>query len=406
MSGSGGITQAEFNHVQLFGGNIWYVDGVSGSDSNDGTRPTRAFLTIGAAIASCAVGDGIVVRAATYTESVVLNVNAVEMWLEIGAVIAPAAGVALTVSGSYCRVTVPNGSLFITAAAGSTGMVVSGNNCYINEVRINCGSSANLGFDLTGNGINLRNCGCADPLVAAYKVQGDKIKLNECRTGGTPADTSIGFWITNTCDKTRLRNCSSQGNISGGYVVDAGCTSGAAENCSSGGGDGRRQDPDHAFIWSGYTFDDHVFKTTTFSGAPTTYGIFKVIGVVKITEIAGVIETAIPNTASAIHLEVYSTGGTTALTNSVGAPDLDSLPAGSLLLRVGDETDALQPGDASVPFAISFSTKDPVNTVYVGADADQDTYIRLNLTAALASGAVHWHCIYKPISDDGFVEAV
>jgi hypothetical protein len=36
--------------------------------------------------------------------------------------------------------------------------------------------------------------------------------------------------------------------------------------------------------------------------------------------------------------------------------------------------------------------------------ADQDTYIRLNITAALAIGAIHWHCNYRPISDDGFVE--
>ncbi|GAH78807.1 unnamed protein product, partial [marine sediment metagenome] len=40
------------------------------------------------------------------------------------------------------------------------------------------------------------------------------------------------------------------------------------------------------------------------------------------------------------------------------------------------------------------------------ADADQTTYIRLVISAALASGEIHWHCKYEPLSDGGFVSPV
>ena len=35
-----------------------------------------------------------------------------------------------------------------------------------------------------------------------------------------------------------------------------------------------------------------------------------------------------------------------------------------------------------------------------------DTYIQLVLTAAMASGAIHWHIEWEPITDDGFIESV
>ena len=103
--------------MRQFGGEIWYVDGTNGSDSNTGKRPGDAFATIGAAISACAVGDAIVVRATTYTETGLdLNVDGVEMWFEIGAQITPASGTALTISRNSCRVTCDGGALKITPA--------------------------------------------------------------------------------------------------------------------------------------------------------------------------------------------------------------------------------------------------------------------------------------------------
>ncbi len=73
-------------HIPKFTGEIWYVDGVSGSDANNGQVPDQGFLTIGMAITTCAAGDALQISAATYTEdNLDINKNAVELWAEIGA---------------------------------------------------------------------------------------------------------------------------------------------------------------------------------------------------------------------------------------------------------------------------------------------------------------------------------
>ena len=53
----------------------WYVNGVSGSDSNDCTSPTTACKTIGHSISLAASGDTIKVAAATYTENLNIGIS-------------------------------------------------------------------------------------------------------------------------------------------------------------------------------------------------------------------------------------------------------------------------------------------------------------------------------------------
>jgi len=38
--------------------------------------------------------------------------------------------------------------------------------------------------------------------------------------------------------------------------------------------------------------------------------------------------------------------------------------------------------------------------------ADVDTFIRANWSGNAASGELHWHCKWEPLTDDGFVEPV
>jgi len=79
---------------------IRYVNGVAGLDTNGGLSPTDPLATIGAAISACAIGDAINVFSGTYTETGMdVNVDAAEVWFEIGVIIDPAAGTALTLSG-------------------------------------------------------------------------------------------------------------------------------------------------------------------------------------------------------------------------------------------------------------------------------------------------------------------
>jgi len=407
----GDITDFTTN-IPKFGGNLWFVSKDSGSDANDGNSPADAFETIGKAITEASAGDAITVMAGVYTETGIdLNKNNTELWFEIGAILRPATGTALTVSGNYCRVTCRDGALLVDpAGANATGVLVTGNFVYLAEIRAKMDGVGDLGFDLQGDGADLRRCRCANPLVAAFKIQGDTNKLENCCTGGNT--TSIGFWITNSCDKARLKNCGSQGHETAGYQMDAGVTNAVVEGSYSGGGDGAFKNSfdgagniftNFHFDGSTDTFNTPVVKTTAFSGAATEYNIFKITGIVRIIDLVGHVTTVIPNTSSNVHLSLYSTGGEVDLTKEVGGPDLDSLPVGSLIIRKADSSEPMDAESSATPAIVEFG-RDPNISFDAIADADQDTYIRLNLTAALASGAIHWHCLYMPISDQAFVE--
>jgi hypothetical protein len=52
----------------------WYVNGVSGSDSNNCTSPTTPCKTIGRAISLATSGDTVKVAATTYTENLTINI--------------------------------------------------------------------------------------------------------------------------------------------------------------------------------------------------------------------------------------------------------------------------------------------------------------------------------------------
>lgn len=54
------------------GSTTWYVNGVTGSDSNDCMSPTTACKTIGHAISLASAGDSIIVAAATYSENLTI----------------------------------------------------------------------------------------------------------------------------------------------------------------------------------------------------------------------------------------------------------------------------------------------------------------------------------------------
>jgi len=395
-------------------GAIYYVS-ASGADTNDGTDPTKALATIGAAISAVSAGGAIVVGAGTYTETGLdLDVASVTLRLEPGVVIDPATGTALTISGARCMVDCPNSSALITPAANATGMLVSGAFCYVNDVRVSCGSSADLGFDVTGNGCVLRNCRCSSPLIAAFKVQGDRVKLEECCTGGDSGDSSIGFWFTNSLDKPRAVNCGSQGHETAGLQVDSGCTNGCFESFRSGGGDGRWSLPAESghtlagFNSTGIDYDKQLDKLITFDGS-TAYDLFKVTGAVRISNITGIVRTQIENAACTIYLQAYSTNGTADITDAPG-PSIQNLVAGCALERQGSTSDDLDVADVSGGPALSEPGSGPLdgkNAIDIHADPGATTTVRAILSAGLNTGAIEWTATWEPLdglSGSGFVE--
>jgi hypothetical protein len=293
-------------------------------------------------------------------------------------------------------------------------MVVSGSFVYAYNARAKCDSVADIGFDITGNGSVLKLCRCANPLVAAFKVQGDSNQLWDCCTGGEVADTSIGFWATNSCDKLRLRDCGSEGHATSGFQVDTGCTNGVIESCYSGGGDGKWTDVDNAFVWSNFSFERLKFATSTFTatggvgGAGTNYNLFKVTGSVKVFNIYGHVTTVLPATASVPNLVLYSSNAAIDITDDNGGPNITGSVVGTTFTREEPAAEPLIVGTPSATPAVveSANYRSPSVPIILVEDNGADTYIQLVLTAALASGAIHWHIEWEPITEAGFVSVV
>lgn len=397
-------------HIPKFGGEIWFVNGVSGSDSNDGKTPDKAFATLGTAISACSAGDAITVMAGTYTETGLdLNVNNVEVWCELGTIIAPASGTAFTISGNYCFLGCDRGAIRINPAANQTGLLVTGNFCYGKEIRVAAASSADIGFDFQGDGLDFRRCRCSDPLVASFKIQGDKVKLEQCCTGGTPANTSYGYWITNSCDKTRLINCGSQGHSNGGFYIDAGCTNEVIWNFSSGGGDGKCRDIGSSAVISNLTYEEEKYATQTFTGVGgASDNLFKVTGTVEIKKIFGHVTTVLAGDVGNLNLEFDDGAASVNLTTAVS---VNNAPVGSLLLKDDTATNPLllkssaNAGIIEQPAGF-FTGQQPIVPFILVAKNGATNYITSDYSGNGASGVIHWHVVWQPITDDGYVEIV
>ena len=394
------------DRIPRFTGTIYYVDASRSDDSGTGLQPETAKKTIGAAIALASAGDAVTVKAGTYAEAVNLNLNSLELWPEIGTIIAPASGTPLTVSGHYCKVICPYGALRCNPVAAGTGVLVSGNWGYINNVRVPCNSSADIGFDVTGDGCVLYDCRCSSPLTAAFKLQGDKLKLMSCCTGGEVADTSIGFWVTNNCDKIRIKDCGSQGHSVSGFQIDSGCTNGAIDQCYSGRGDGRWSDNDHSAVWSDFHYDDVIDKSVEFDGSgPASVNLFKLTGSVLIDAFYGNVEEALSADIGTGYIDLYDGTNTVDITDAPG-PSLNSLGVGSHLHKIDDATIALEIEDASQCRMYEDASKfgqDP--NFQLTAKAGATTYVRFVYSGAGTSGEIDWYCKWKPLSEDGFLEA-
>jgi len=398
--------------IPKFTGNIYYVSLSNGDDSNSGLSPETELQTIGAAINKLSDGDAIVIGAGNYAENGLdLNVNNCEMWFEIGSQISPTSGTALRISGNFCRATCREGSLKVNAATSATAVEVTGNFCYLNEIRTSASSNGEIGYDLQGTGAVLRECRCANPGVAAFKIQGDRCRIESSCTGGNDGVTnSIGFWITNSADKPRLKFCCSQGHSGGGFIVDSGVTNGCFRNCSTGRGDGKWRDDDNGACWPFLSYDSEHYKTITLDGS-TEYNLFKFTGAVRISDVYGLVTSAIDNTSSSIHIELYSVSGTADITDAPGL-QIQADPSGTLYMRNEPSDQALN--KAETDSGPSFTEADPGSffnpsdktSVDCVADPTSDTYIRLVLSDAVTGGQMRWHCRWEPLSTDGFLEDV
>lgn len=389
-------------------GETWYVDGNGGSDANTGSHPDDAFATIGAAVTAASSGDLIVVGAGVYTETATLNKTNLHVRFSIGSVLRPATGNGLVISANYCSVGSDYGFLVVDPAEpNSTAVLVSGNFCYLEEIRAKCDGEVAIGFDVTGSGCDLRRCRCANPLTAAFKDQGDSNRFWDCCTGGAAGSSSIGFWMTNSCDKARLKGCGSQGNGGAGFQVDTGCTNGVIEDCYSGGGDGKHTDADNSFVWSRFSYERYKFAYSTFNGG-TQYNIFRIYGAVRVFNIYGHVTRKISADDVAINLELYSANAAVDITDAAGAPSVTGRVVGTVFARLEPATEPLVVGEPDGTPAVleSANYRDPHVPIVLIEDDSAATYVQVVVAGEVASGQIHWHIEWEPVTGDGFVEGL
>jgi len=151
-----------------------------------------------------------------------------------------------------------------------------------------------------------------------------------------------------------------------------------------------------------------IYKLITFAGIPTEYNIFQLTGAVRIGDIHGHVDTIIEAVASTVYLQLYSTAPSTVDISDNAGTQLNGIVVGSLLSRNAPSTSILDLAEPDGAAKMSENTnwRDPITYIDIVADDSNPTYIRLVLSAALASGAIHWHCRWQPLSEDGLLVPV
>ena len=394
---------------RLMAGTPYYVDAAMANNDADGTTPEKAKQTINAAIGVGGAGDIIIIKAGIYAENVVMDVASMELWPELGTRITPATGDCISIQAAFCKIWQPGGSLFLVPGVNGTGVVTTaaGTNAYVSDVRTNCASTADYGYDIVGLGTVLNNCRCADALLAAVKIQGSKTSAINCCIGGTVTDDSIGFWITNSATKVRIKVCGSQGYAAAGFQIDAGVSNAVIEGCNSGGGDGCRIDNGTNTTWPDYSFDDVVTKTNTLSatGAETVeYNLFQLTGSVKIRNLFGHVTTTLTGTNTDCFLEIWSANGRDRISKDGAGNTLGQLAIGSLVMKLDKEDKVLVVADVSAGPKMIDQTDIKEEGFRLVQDmtggVPVDTFIRfVHTCAAGGTGAFHWHALWDDIGE-------
>jgi len=270
-------TETLSTHTQLFTGAVFYVDAEVADDTEDGTTPRKAKKTINAAIGAASVyGDAIIVKAGTYVEDVVMSKANMEMYFEKGAIL-DGTGTCLTVSGGYCKVV---GPVLITPAADQIGVVIDtlGSNDFYKMKVIGAASAGGFDIDTALNDFHDCRVGGVKADAKAWDIGGSSNVLNSCSTNGTT--TSYGYYVhgAGALVRGKLSGCTSTGHQTSGYYLDN-ITGMTVVDCSSGAGDGAREDVNDANAWCGYCFDQDVVKANTLSvaggGGTSEYNLYK-----------------------------------------------------------------------------------------------------------------------------------
>jgi hypothetical protein len=240
----------ETRHIEKFSGEIWYVDGTGGLDTNSGGTPDLAFATIGAAIAAASAGDRIQVKAqaAKYNENGLdMNLQGLELVFEEGALLEDTTpGTVLTISATDCRlvnVYIDNDDNGGVGFDATTAASVWMQNCTAQQCTV--------GFQLDGVKGRFDNCVAIDNSTTGFDIQTLHAVYRGCVANGNNAAVR-GFYLSdNTADLNAFLDCHSLGNTTAGWETVAGADNNLFTRCSSSGTDGTRVDAGTNNSWPG-----------------------------------------------------------------------------------------------------------------------------------------------------------
>jgi len=231
---------------EMFPGTFYVVDGENGIDTNNGRSPDEAVATIGHALELVSPGDGVVIRAdGVYTENIVVDTNAVQIFAAPGVVISGTGSITPTILVTGDNVWFRRQMDVLGSGAA---VCVEANNVRIDDMTVNAATTA---FDMDGNNIVLNNTRATGYTISGYDISGTEPDISTAHAGGSGAAT-VGYVISSTVDGGLFRQLSSVQNVAAGISVALGATNNIFVDCTSGTGDGDRVDANLTNMWSNY----------------------------------------------------------------------------------------------------------------------------------------------------------
>lgn len=235
-------------HIHKYGGDIWYVNGLYGSDFNSGKRPDKAFATIGIAIYTALPGDVISIATGTYNEhGLEIVEDDIELLCETGVMITDSTddiSQTLLLSGDRCYIR----NLHVHQV-NQIGINVVGNECNLENIHTD---DTTKGFQVSGYGNHFVDCHNINPTVAGFEITSNDNTFHTCASIGFGGATR-GFYISSAdANYNTFIDCVSTGNNTAGYYVVTGASFNTFKDCSSGGGDGPRVDNGYKTQWAGF----------------------------------------------------------------------------------------------------------------------------------------------------------
>jgi hypothetical protein len=224
----------------------WYVNGVSGSDSNACTSPTTACKTIGHAISLAASGDLIRVAPATYTENLTIGFSLTIAGSGARTTIIDGGGVrrVVTISNASAHValsgvTIRNGLAFPTGGgilnlgtlsviastiSGNTARNACKNNCNATGGGITNGGTLTISKStVSGNHVGVSCLGQASCTTAGGGIYNDSstLRVNNSTISSNGARLGGGIFNTGNLSVNNSTIAGNEAGVSGGGIYNA-----------------------------------------------------------------------------------------------------------------------------------------------------------------------------------------